>query len=413
MAFADDQLAAALHEDSPRWKFVVGTRYREMPRVFALQLLAIAAHREPARTVGSETLAAAFAGKLHALLGGLPPDADGNTREPEAQGGIGGWTHAAAAWILLLAKRTPAVWTQLDAAEKHRAGLIMRALAVAGHFTMGDGNDCHILLDGISAHNKSWNINITEGYVDVLLAAAEYFGAAGLELFFTEFDFDDFVAGLRSANLLNIARCWTHRPEIKPLLMHGGRHELPPGKTPLALGGIAGHALGVRRPCTFQGMPLSNVWPIFQTQGFRQFAKAVRTRIYVQPDTHTHLLQRVTKAEVSPWEGRLGMCTEFEGTDWYGVRSCLQYAFEGAMINVGTAASLRALGLWLDDAAGHELEQRMAVGLADLIFKADEGYRGWAHGKEIRGGMSDLREHGADHVLAMWRAGFAPPREQA
>ena len=406
----DAPLRAALAEESPRWKFVPGTRYREMPRVFALQLLAVAAHREPDRVCDGKVLADDFTAKLHLLFGGLPADdAEGNTREPEAQGGIGGWTHAAAAWILLLAKRTPTVWTRLDDQEKHRADLIMQALAVAGHFTMGDGNECHVLLDGLSAHDKSWNINITEGYVDVMLAAGAYFGVEALDEFFLGFDFETFVARARAANLMNIVRCWTHRPEIAPLVMHGGTHVLPPPKEPLGLGGLAGRALGVRRHFRFQGLPADAVWEIFVTQGYRQFNKGVRTRIITQTGEHTRLLQRETPAEVSPWEGRLGMCTEFEGTDWYGVRSCLTYAFEGVMQTVGTAAALRALGWWREDDSGRELEHRMAVGMADLLFKAREGYRGWAHGKEFIQGIDDLRKSGSDHVFAMWSEWFAAP----
>ena len=44
MPFTDEQLTVAISEKSPRWKFVSGTRYREMPRTFALQLLAVAAY---------------------------------------------------------------------------------------------------------------------------------------------------------------------------------------------------------------------------------------------------------------------------------------------------------------------------------------------------------------------------------
>jgi hypothetical protein len=103
------------------------------------------------------------------------------------------------------------------------------------------------------------------------------------------------------------------------------------------------------------------------------------------------------------------MCAELEGTDWYGVRSCLTYAFEGVMINLGTAACLRVLGLWPDEVSARELERRMAVGMADLEFKAREGYRGWAHGKECLQGLGELRERGCEHVFALWRGYFAGP----
>lgn len=410
MPLSDEAIAAALREESPRWKFIAGSRYREMPRVFALQLLAVAARLEPARVVEGRPLAGAVAAKLRPLLEGAPADdAEGNTREPEAQGGIGGWTHAAAAWILLLARETPAVWDQLDAAARERADLIMGALAVAGHFTMGDGNDGHLLLDGVSAHHKSWNINITEGYVDVMMAAGRWFGGDGLDAFFTGFDFDAFIARLRAANLRNIVRCWTHRPETAGWLMHGGVQTLPPAKDPLGMGGISGRVAGVRRPFTFQGVAADRTWELHATQGYRQFAKAVRTRVIPFPGEHTRLLQRVSPAEVSPLEGRMGMCTEFEGTDWYGVRSSLGYAFEGVMIQVGTAASLRALGLWPDLPSAHELERRMAVGMADLEFKAREGYRGWHHGREVIAGWAEIAEHGGAPIFALWRGLFAAP----
>lgn len=409
MLFAEELLAAALREESPRWKFVPGTRYREMPRTFALQLLAVAAHAAPDRAVAGVTLAAAVAARLHPWLGGVAPDAEGNTREPEAQGGIGGWTHAAAAWILLLAKSTPAVWSELDTAERHRADLIMSALAVAGHFTMGDANNYHVLLDGTSLHHKSWNINITEGYVDVLAAAGGYFGAAELNAFFAGFDFEAFVAAAERAGLRNIVRCWTHRPFIRELLMRGGAHHVPGGVGPVGAAGVTGHGRGVRCPAFFQGHGLDETWALFRTQAARQFAKAVRTEIIVQTGERTRLLQRATAATVSPWEGCMGMCTEFEGTDWFGVRSSLTYAFEGVMIQLGTAASLRVLGLWRDDAAGRDIARRMAVGVSDLRFKAQEGYRGWAHGKETVAGMGELRASGSDYVFPLWSELFPPP----
>jgi len=407
MPFTDEQLKAALGEASPRWKFVAGTRYREMPATFALQLLAVATHGAPDRAIEGQTLADALAGKLHPLLGGLPADAEGNTREPEAQGGIGGWTHAAAAWILLLAKRTPTVWAQLTPDEMRRADVIMQALAVAGHFTMSDANTYHVLLDGTSNHHKSWNINITEGYVDVLIAASEYFGAAELNALFAEFDFDAFVAEAGCLELRNIVRCWTHQPVMRDLLMHGGPHFREGGKGPVPAGGITGDGPGVRSECFFQGHGLDEGWAIYRTQSARQFSKAGRTEINAMIGECTRLRQLETKATVSPWEGQMGMCVEFETTDWYGVRSCLTYAFEGVMITLGSAASLRALGRWRDDAAGRDMERRMAVGVNDLMFKAREGYRGWAHGKEILEDFSVMRERGSDYVFPMWSELFS------
>lgn len=412
MPFTDQQLQSALAEESPRWKFVPGTRYREMPRTYALQLLAVAAYAEPDREVGGVMLASALVEKLHPLLGGLPADdEEGNTREPEAQGGISGWTHAAPAFVFLIAKRMPSVWSQLSEDEYHRADLIMQALAVAGHFTMSDANTYHVLMDGISNHHKSWNINITEGYVDVLIAAGLYFGAADLNAFFKQFDFDAFLAEADRMGLRNIVRCWTHRPFIRDLVMNGGPQYREGGQGPVPKDGITGYGRGVRGECFFQGHAMDETWAIFRTQATRQFAKACRTEVAAQTGESTRLLQHATDAKISPLEGRMGMCVEFETNDWYGIRSCLTYAFEGVMIQLGTAASLRVLGLWPNDASGHYLEQCMAVGVSDLMFKGREGYRGWAHGKETIEGFEQMTERGADYVFPMWSELF-PSVEQ-
>ena len=119
-SFDSEVLARAVAEKPPRWKFVRGTRYRELPETFAMQLVANAAALHPDHRIGDTTLAASLATKIQYFLRNDGPDADGNTREPEAQGGIGGWSHNAAAWALLIAKQTPDVWTLLTA-DRRRA----------------------------------------------------------------------------------------------------------------------------------------------------------------------------------------------------------------------------------------------------------------------------------------------------
>ncbi len=407
---ADDLLARAMAAPPPRWKFLPGQRYRELPATFALHLLALTAHMEPKRQISGTPLAAAVVEKLQTWLGGTPADAEGHTREPEAQGGLGGWTHNAAAQTLLLAKRTFAVWSQLAETERQRADLIMQALAVAGHFTLGDANNYHVLLDGRSPNHKSWNPNITEGYVDVMIAAGQYFEPTELNAFFCRFDFDAFIGELERCGLRNISRCWQHTPAMGGLLMRGGSHHLDGAAGPVSAGGVIGYGRGVRQDFTFCGYGLAEPWALYRTQADRLFAKAVRTEIMVHGDNRSRLLQRATAATVSPWEGRMGMCAEFEGTDWFGLRTSLIYAFEGVMIHLGTAATLKVLGTWRDDAAGREIARRMAVGVSDLRFKAREGYRGWAGGKETRAWLEqDLQPIGSDYIFPLWTEWFPPP----
>lgn len=51
----------------------------------------------------------------------------------------------------------------------------------------------------------------------------------------------------------------------------------------------------------------------------------------------------------------------------------------------------------------------MAVGMGDLLFRATEGYAGWANGKAHTTTYADLAPLGADYVLELWRAYFTPP----
>ncbi len=399
--FDQTLLTRAVAESAPQWKFVRGTRYRELPETFALQLVAIAAAQHPDHPVGDTTLAQSLATKLQFFLRNDGADTEGNTREPEAQGGIGGWSHNAAAQALLIAQRTPAVWALLTPDDRHRADVLMHALAVAGHFTHGDANDYHVLLDGISWYHKSWNPNHIEGYAGVMIAASLYFGADNLNTFFTTFDYAAFRAQLVACNFHNILQTWENEPAMAGLLMAGGAYQRP-DRPP-------GHGRGVRQPFTYRGRTLDQPWEIYLTQADRLWSKAVRTEVNVDADRAGRLLHRRSDATLSPYEGKMGMVYEFEAMDNAGLRTSLGYAYDCVMIHLGTAASLKVLGLWPDDASGHDVEQRMAVGMADLIFRAEEGYEGWANGRLSSYDITDLKASGSDYIFALWHGLFPAP----
>ena len=401
-------LAQAVATPAPRWKFVDHHRYREMPQTFALQLTAVAAHESPQQVVQGKPLAQHLAEKVRFFLVTPHADPDGTTREPEASGGIGGWTHNAAAQVLLLARRTPAVWERLSADERERADVLMQAMAVAGHFSLDDDNDYYLMLDGASHYHRSWNPNHVAGYAGVMVAASLYFGPDVLNRFYETFDFDRFLARVEAFNFQNIRRCWTYRPFVRDLLMHGGPVAL--GDDAVLAHGVVTTGAGVRNRFTSDGIPLDQPWALHRAHAVRLYSKAVRTRVGIHgPDT-SYLLGRASATQVSPWEGQMGMCHEFEGTDWYGLRTSAIYAYEGVMIDLCTASTLKVLGEWRADEGGDVLERRMGVGLADLLFKVREGYRGWANGREhFTWWEKDLEPMGAVFVFGLWQSYFAPP----
>lgn len=394
-------LERAVAEQPPRWKFVRGTRYRELPETFAMQLVAIAAAQQPNHRIGDTTLAASLATKIQFFLRNDGPDADGNTNEPEAQGGIGGWSHNAAAWALLIAKQTPEVWSLLTADDRHRADILMQAMAVGGHFTHGDANDYSVLLDGMSWYQKSWNPNHIEGYVGVMIAAAAYFGADELNAFFHAFDYAEFRQALQAVQFHNILQTWENEPTMAALLMQGGSYQYKTRPV--------GHGRGIRQDFTYRGRTLHEPWALYLTQADRLWSKTVRTVVGIHGDQSSRLLNHKSDATLSPYEGRMGMVYEFEAMDFRGLRTSLGYAYDCVMIHLGTAAGLKVTGQWHDDATGRDVEERMAVGMADLIFKAEEGYEGWANGNPSISTMDDLKKIGSDYIFELWRGMFPAP----
>jgi hypothetical protein len=122
------------------------------------------------------------------------------------------------------------------------------------------------------------------------------------------------------------------------------------------------------------------------------------------------LLHHVSTATESPWEGQMGMLHEFESTDWDGLRTSLGYAFEGAMIDIPTAVTLKLVGVWDRARGGDVLERRMSVGMADLRFKAREGYRSYSQAKAYENSWEKtLEPMGADFIFGLWETYFAPP----
>jgi hypothetical protein len=403
-----DLVERAVRTKAPRWKFVAKQRMRELPETFALQVTAIAAHQSPATVVDGKTLATHLAEKLRFILVTPEPYPDGSSREPEAQGGIGGWTHAVPAHALLLAKRTPDAWAQLSADERARADLLMQALALAAHFCLDDDNDYYLLLDGYSLFHKSWNPNHVEGYVGAIISASLYFGPDELNAFFEKFDFDRFIARLEAANFRNIRNCWTWNPAIRGLMMDGGPVAVPADQ--ILAQGVVTRGAGVRNTFTHDGLTLYEPWALHRAQAVRLFSKAARTRVTANREFTSELMHRASAATESPWEGQMGMLHEFESTDWDGFRTSLAYGFEGAMIDIPTAATLKALGEWRAAEGGDMLERRMGVGMGDLLFKAREGYRSYSQGKPREYWWEkDLEPMGADYIVGLWSAFFAPP----
>lgn len=283
--------------------------------------------------------------------------------EPDANGGLEGWGHAITAQALLLARNEPEIWNQLTPAQQAKVCLLMEALAVAGNYDFNDANnfkaDLDYSLEGSQCKfNKVNNPNYREGYVNVVIAASQYFGATALNAFFTSFNFTTFTQQLQAAGFTNILTAWNGDANT---LMNGSGDP------------CGGSGQGVRIPFTYMNAGLNNLPGIFDalaTFTYQDTVTSTGCNGSASIDDHT----------TSPYQGQQGMEHEFNSTDSSGCRSDALYAFEGWMNSILSRTTMTVLGNWGCGATQTTDMQLEAVGSNDLIYKLQHGYDGQESG---------------------------------
>jgi hypothetical protein len=274
-------------------------------------------------------------------------------------------------------------------------------MAVLGNWGFNDANNwmTGIGLGGNFA--KTNNPNFTQGYLGVMIACILYFGQAGCDSLFTNFDYDQYIAVFETFNWQNILSPTSWLAEIDA----GGTHYTM--KDLMENGGDLTHAssnlgrgAGVKLPFKYLGIELTGdnadpnaVMTLFTYESIGQdppteppdpdnllstsqpkpmYYWAVASR-KTAPDG----VAQIIDATQSPVEGELGMGYEFNSDDSAGIRSDALYTFEGWLNNVITRATLQALGVW-DHRQMHLVDRRMMVGGRDLLYKLEHGYHGRA-----------------------------------
>ena len=128
--------------------------------------------------------------------------------EPDADGGLEGWANAPVAQALLLLLKKGAAWNELSATEQYRVTLLEAAMGYAGNYTYNDTNNFSSGICGYGDFTKTSNPNYEDGYVDVELAAIEFFGPATWDTMLTDFNDATVTAELDAAGLTNAGGCF-------------------------------------------------------------------------------------------------------------------------------------------------------------------------------------------------------------
>jgi hypothetical protein len=318
-----------------------GTSPTAIREAAALDYLALVLQQHPSATAqnGTTVQSALLAQVAHLVAGGNEPDADG---------GLEGWSHAMVADALVLLKNGPA-WSQLPAGEQGKVTLLMEALGYAGNYTYNDASNFSSGLCGYGDFSKTNNPNYQDGYVDVELAAIQYFGATTWDKMLAGFNDASFIAQLQAAGFTNAAHCYS------------------------AAGSSATAA--IVRPFVWMGHPASDLMGIWNQLAADTFDQTVASSVS-GTSHHAAVSAHIADGTISPEEGHCCMGHEFDSTDSWGLRSSALYVFEGWMNVTASRAMLSAVGGF--DCSTASSSARYEVGSEDLIYKLAHGYISYA-----------------------------------
>lgn len=314
------------------------TAIRESAVLF---FLALVEKEEPGATGGDgRTVDSALLAQVGNLVAG------GN--EPDADGGLEGWSHGLVADALVLLKNGPA-WAQLPAAEQAKVALLEEALGLAGNYTYNDANNFSSGLCGYGDFGKNYNPNYQDGYVGVELAAIQFFGPSAWDEMLTGFNYPAFTARLRAAGFTNAELCYQ------------------------AAGAAAGPAIA--RPFVWKGHQASDLMGIWNQLAADTFDQPVASSVS-GISQGAPVTARIADGSTSPEEGKCCMGREFNSRDDSGLRSSALYVFEGWMNVTASRVVLSVLGHFI--CASATAAARYEVGSQDLIYKLAHGYISYA-----------------------------------
>jgi Cellulose binding domain len=310
-----------------------------------LYYLALVDFEDPGATASDgTTVDSALLAQVASLVAG------GN--EPDADGGLEGWSHAPVAEALLLLKNGPA-WNELSAAEQSKVALLEAAMGYAGNYTYNDANNFSSGICGFGDFSKTNNPNYQDGYVDVELAAIQFFGAATWDTMLTDFNDATFTAELDAAGLTNAGGCY-------------------------ATAGSAANA-AIDQPFVWMGHPAADLMGIWNQLASDTFDLTVTSSVTGVSNGAT-VTAYIADNTTSPEQGECCMGHEFDSTDSSGLRSSALYVFEGWMNVTGSRVTMTALGDF--DCSDATAAAQYDVGSQDLIYKLHHGYVSYALGQD-------------------------------
>jgi len=270
-------------------------------------------------------------------------------------------------------RQSPRFWEgRLTAEQRSKIDRVMKAALVASAYTTSDatyaGGRAPTALDGDTNLHRGWNPNFREGLFGGLLVGAVYFGGVeNARKILDEYRHTAFVAELKAAGLTNTAETFDYA-RLNP------RSGAPSGDQ------IERAVRGYR----YNGQPLMGPFELYRFLTLHTYGGTVQPglnggRGIVVDGVATGTI--VAGADRLPNRGAQGMLLEFDSRDANGPRSSIHYAYDGFRPNLANRVAVIVGGYWPRSEEARELTRRVEIGVADLRYKLEQGYRDYSKGK--------------------------------
>lgn len=306
--------------------------------------------------------------------------------EPQCNGGYTLQQHANEAVCIAVSSITPRVWNQLTSTQRGRLDTVMKALTVAAAFQSSNSNAQIVAgtarIAGISGTEVFWKTggaNFRLAPIAIMLAARVYFGSVAAVL--------DFLEGYNHATFTSQAQA-----NGFPNIYVGFRQD------------TAAVSANLTRPGnTAINNALSNTWRFThytssnQTIGLDNVSGLINhvidldfnrtctnglnngAGIIVNGTAWGRIINNPSPARAQL--GQNGMINEFAASDGSGPRSSIDYTMLDARLFWLPMIVIMCGGLLpFDDAGLQSRRTKMGVGMIDLKYKVDNGYRDYDHG---------------------------------
>ncbi|HEY3868677.1 MAG TPA: cellulose binding domain-containing protein [Actinocrinis sp.] len=322
-----------------------GTSPTNIYEAKVLYYLALVELQDPAAAASNgTTVQSALLAQVANLVGG--------GHEPDADGGLEGWSAAPVAQALLLLKHG-AAWNQLTGSQQNNVTLLEAAMGYGGNYAYNDANSFSSGICGFGDFSKTNNPNYEDGYVDVEAAAIQYFGAATWNSMLAAFNDTAEASTLTAAGLTNAAGCFT-------------------------TAGTAANA-AIQPAFVWKSHSAADLMGIWNQLAADTFDLTVTSSVTGTSNGATVTAQ-IADGTTSPEQGQLGMGHEFDSTDSGGLRSSALYVYEGWMNVTGNRVVMSAIGDFSCSTATSAAQYD--VGTLDLVYKLDHGYTSYAQSQD-------------------------------